>query len=169
VQKSTVTLPYCDDDTGMKDCADEIVSKWYEEESQCECPLERCKSNEYLVTGATGGRWPSDPSWEIMEKMEALKNLKPNEIVNAKIYFDRFRYEEQKEIPALDFVTLLSNVGGSLGLCLGMSLVSLGELFELGGLLVARWRMRWRRRRTEKEEEEEELGDVARESSVASK
>jgi hypothetical protein len=40
-------------------------------------------------------------------------------------------YTESTEQPAIDVVTLISNIGGSLGLLLGICCVSLVEAFEL--------------------------------------
>ena len=52
---------------------------------------------------------------------------------------------------------MLSAIGGSMGLCLGMSLISLTEFLELAGVLLSRvFRRRQDMRRRRREEEEED-------------
>jgi hypothetical protein len=49
-------------------------------------------------------------------------------IVRLKIFYDSLSYTSSEESPQLDIVTLIANIGGNLGLFLGMSMFSFCEL-----------------------------------------
>jgi hypothetical protein len=51
-------------------------------------------------------------------------------IVRVNIFYDSLSYTMSTESPKMDVVSLLSNIGGNLGLFLGVSLISLCELIE---------------------------------------
>ena len=56
-------------------------------------------------------------------------------VTSVKIFYERLSYKVSNESPQMDAVSLVANIGGNLGLFLGVSLFSLGEiltvLFEL--------------------------------------
>jgi len=71
-----------------------------------------------------------------------------DDYVNMDLYFSEFSFDRNTETADKDWVPTLSTVGGSLGPCLGTSLISVVELFELFGILLRRWdRRRARARR----------------------
>jgi hypothetical protein len=49
-------------------------------------------------------------------------------IVRLNIFYDSLSYTLSEESPQLDMVTLIANIGGNLGLFLGMSMFSFCEL-----------------------------------------
>jgi hypothetical protein len=51
-------------------------------------------------------------------------------VVRINIFYDSLSYTLSTESPKMDVVSLLSNIGGNLGLFLGVSLISLCELIE---------------------------------------
>jgi hypothetical protein len=53
------------------------------------------------------------------------------DIVSISIYYDDLGYTHVSESPVYDFNTMLSTIGGTLGLFLGMSILSLVEIAEL--------------------------------------
>ena len=53
-------------------------------------------------------------------------------IAKVNIYYSDLNIEISSEMPAMTFITLVSNIGGVLGLFLGMSFLSFVEVFELG-------------------------------------
>ncbi|RNA13947.1 acid-sensing ion channel 4 [Brachionus plicatilis] len=52
-------------------------------------------------------------------------------VVSLNIYFDSSSFEKIEELPESDFGSLLGNLGGQLGLFLGMSFLTFAELFEI--------------------------------------
>ena len=52
-------------------------------------------------------------------------------IVNLNIFYDRLSFTEISEKPSFTFVDLVSNVGGTFGLFIGISLLSLLEIVEI--------------------------------------
>ena len=56
--------------------------------------------------------------------------LKRN-VLSLNIFYDDLNYMLVEEVPSIDFLTLISNIGGTLGLFLGMSFLSGLELLEL--------------------------------------
>lgn len=132
-------------------CAEAVEDRWMEALDDCVCPLERCEQTKYEVYRSSA-RWPGD-------KKRALdwgEDENPNEYVQAQIYFQEFSYEEFKEVPDSNFVQMLSSIGGSFGLCLGMSLISVGELVELCSLLIIRANRHRKERAKERKAQEEE-------------
>ena len=115
VKYDAVDLPYCVEDEGTMSCAENVEDKWMNDEDECECPLERCEQTKYEIYRSSS-RWPSDKS----RALDWGEDENPNEYVQANIYFQEFSYEEFSEIPNSNFVAMLSAIGGSLGLCLGM-------------------------------------------------
>ena len=58
-------------------------------------------------------------------------NVTENDFVGLVIYFGSMSFIQYTESPAMTGFSLLSNIGGILGLFLGMSLISLSELLEI--------------------------------------
>ncbi|GMH86757.1 hypothetical protein TrST_g13158 [Triparma strigata] len=144
-------LPWCEDDEELDLCQDQVEDLWMADEDECDCPLDRCEKTSYEIFKGSA-KWPS-------EKRRKLDwgGEDPSEYVQARIYFQDFGYTEYKETPTTTFVAMLSAIGGSMGLCLGMSLISLTEFLELVGVLLSRvFRRRQDVRRRRREEEEED-------------
>jgi hypothetical protein len=94
----------------------------------------------YKIMSSSHSRWPSKPYEQLMKDAGKWGGANPAETVSARIYFNSYTHEESGEKPSMSFVELLSNIGGSLGLCLGMSLVTVGETVELLSVLWTRAR-----------------------------
>ncbi len=54
-----------------------------------------------------------------------------NNIAYLKIYFDSLSYTMITESPSISLITLISNIGGSVGLMLGVSFATVVEIIEL--------------------------------------
>ena len=52
-------------------------------------------------------------------------------IINLNVFYDRLSFTEITEKPSFPFVDLVSNVGGTFGLFLGISLLSFLEIVEI--------------------------------------
>ena len=56
---------------------------------------------------------------------------KANSIIKFNIYYDSLAYKITTESKAMDMVALLSNIGGTLGLFLGVSVLTIVELLDI--------------------------------------
>jgi hypothetical protein len=63
-------------------------------------------------------------------------------VTRVNIFYESLSYTVSTETPQMDFVSLLANIGGNLGLFLGVSLFSICELvevaFEFGYIWIVR-------------------------------
>ncbi|PIO59621.1 Amiloride-sensitive sodium channel, partial [Teladorsagia circumcincta] len=111
----------------------------------CDCP-QPCEMDSYSVTVSTA-KWPSTAykpeecqqnkpgsAWEAA-KMSCLEWYQKNTLL-VEIYYERMNYQVLTESPAYSLVNLVSDVGGQVGLFLGMSIISVIELLTLVLLLV---------------------------------
>ncbi|XP_052090811.1 amiloride-sensitive sodium channel subunit beta-like [Mytilus californianus] len=121
-------------------------------ERYCECP-QPCLENSYTST-FSGRIWPHQTKLNELtdqacgtydlnhttwyDYMCALKTLDSirNNFVKVNIYFEDLNYEVISEEPLYDATQLISDVGGSLGLCLGASLLCICEVFEALVMIV---------------------------------
>ena len=110
-----------------------------------DCPLE-CNSLKFLTT-TSQFEYPSKGFANIMkrdpliqEKFNNSSNISYEDLkqslVSLNIYYDDLGYTTLEEIPKIDFNTLISNLGGNLGLFLGASVLSLFEIFEILFLIL---------------------------------
>jgi len=63
---------------------------------------------------------------------DALKSS----VLSFKVLFDRLQYTRISEIDETSIVTVIANVGGIFGLCLGVSFLSFVEILELTAVAV---------------------------------
>ena len=102
------------------------------------CPLE-CSKFKITNIISTSLYPPSDYYLNlIMRYMNSTKELKSDELENLRekilkinVYYDSLSYLQMTESPSGDIINLFSNIGGTLGLFIGMSVLSLSELIEL--------------------------------------
>ena len=102
------------------------------------CPLE-CNQSDIKVTSSFSQLNGDKYLAVIKEKNKLMKDFVERKvdatsaresIVKLKIYYDSLSYTISTESPKMDVVALLSNIGGNLGLFLGVSLISVCELIE---------------------------------------
>ena len=101
-----------------------------------QCPLE-CSSSEITYATSTydllGDTYldvvqdNSNLSSDFIDRSITEENVKQS-IVRLNIYYDTLSYKESEETPQMDIVTLIANIGGNLGLFLGVSMFSLCEI-----------------------------------------
>jgi hypothetical protein len=99
----------------IRNCTNSFIQTFNENGSCYEyCPLE-CDSFSYDIS------------------VSSNSYIKKNDSNKYKIYvyFDDLKYTLISEQPKFDFIDLVSNIGGSLGLFLGISFISFLELFEI--------------------------------------
>lgn len=109
-------------------------------ENNCfpQCPLE-CKSLTYTAT-TSHGDYPTEALSKKYLQYQQIQKLYLNKtfssslssnLVSLSVFYEKLAYTTIEESPNLDLVTLLSNLGGIAGLFLGISALSLVELFEI--------------------------------------
>jgi hypothetical protein len=101
------------------------------------CPLE-CKSRKYL-TSLSYIDFPTVLYEQSLLKNAQVQKLYSNQtfssrlgsnLASVNIYYEQLGFTSIEEAPSIDLVTLLSNIGGTAGLLLGISLLSLVEVLE---------------------------------------
>ncbi|CAG2254625.1 unnamed protein product [Mytilus edulis] len=75
---------------------------------------------------------------DVREHVTGCKCRNPcrDSLMQIDIFFSSLYEEVTEEVPSFTFENFLSNIGGTLGLWIGMSLISIGELVELGFFLL---------------------------------
>ncbi|CAC5414913.1 SCNN1B [Mytilus coruscus] len=110
----------------------------------CGCPAS-CSEKIY-TTSISSRRWPNDRTRAILES-EACEekdycplldpdfNITKHQIetnfLKVMLYFEDLNHQLVEETPIYDATRLLSDVGGSVGLCLGVSILCIVELIEV--------------------------------------
>ena len=103
------------------------------------CPLE-CNQTSFGITLSTSDIIPEYFSFVVQEKAKSLnitnrtlsKEDIKNSIVKFSIYYDSMSYTASTESPSLDVISLLAYIGGTLGLFLGISVLTFVEFVEIG-------------------------------------
>ena len=103
-----------------------------------ECPLE-CNQTLFGVSLTSSDIMPEYYSNIIQEKAQTLNitnetwsldEVKSN-IITFNIYYNSFSYSITTETPSLDVISLLAYIGGTLGLFLGVSVLTTVEFIEI--------------------------------------
>ena len=103
------------------------------------CPLE-CNRTEYKASVSTL-KLLGDDFVDYIRKNKNLAsdfkktplnaNTAANSVVKVNIFYDSMSYTLSTESVKMDYVSLLASIGGNLGLFLGVSVFSIGELIEV--------------------------------------
>ena len=103
------------------------------------CPLE-CESTKIDIS-TSSSTFPTRSFYEFYKNNKYFKELFPNEnityndlrenILEVNIYYDSFIYTKTEESSVCTIIDLISNMGGTLGLLIGISLLSLVEILEI--------------------------------------
>jgi hypothetical protein len=99
-----------------------------------ECPLE-CDSIDYQYSVSSVDMDIEQFLQYILQSnginlLDFLNNNNEN-FISIRIYYDKASYTRINEIPKIEIVDLIANIGGNLGLFLGVSFLSFAEIFEL--------------------------------------
>ncbi|XP_077868793.1 uncharacterized protein LOC144359476 [Saccoglossus kowalevskii] len=107
-------------------------------EIKCNCPSP-CKETNYDITSSQS-QWPSDVYLNkllktLKWKHSNLKNVNDmqsarSNLVRLEIYFETLNYDSVSEQAAYKWEDLLSDIGGTLGLYVGISIISVFEFVK---------------------------------------
>jgi hypothetical protein len=99
-----------------------------------ECPLE-CDSIDYQYSVSSVNM---DKEQFISNSLningfnlDFLNNNNTENFISLRMYYDKASYTSINEIRKIEIVDLIANIGGNLGLFLGVSFLSFAEIFEL--------------------------------------
>ncbi|XP_059169933.1 acid-sensing ion channel 1C-like [Physella acuta] len=120
-------------------CVTELQSNISNDQSTCDCSSP-CSEREY-VTSVSSRFWPNlDTAEFLLEKIyktrryEACADMTDVyqwDFLKLNIYFEDLNYEKISEQPDYEIIQLFSDVGGTIGLWIGLSLLSLFEILHL--------------------------------------
>ncbi|XP_042857069.1 low-density lipoprotein receptor-related protein-like [Penaeus japonicus] len=114
----------------QKLCIDRVTRDVIEEKIQCDCP-QACREMKYQTQVASSKI--DDVYYRILSQTrKEVPSMCSNdtELLRLLVYLGSMYYDVIEETPAYTWDTLLSNIGGSLGLFIGVSLVSILEVLE---------------------------------------
>lgn len=103
-------------------------------ECEIKCPLE-CHSTSYTFSNSHSV-FPTDSSYSKLKRTSAYLNSLGHmksvakKLVKFNVYFDEMNYQYYSELPAMTITDLFGNLGGTLGLFLGFSVLSTVEIIE---------------------------------------
>jgi amiloride-sensitive sodium channel subunit alpha len=137
------TTKYCKDYTTEILCMTDVVkkvNKTFALECEIACPVE-CDSIEYEVT-TYRALYPNYYYTQILSAAAAAKGINISDadidkaVAKVNIFYKNMEYKTTTQKIQTTTEDLFSNIGGTLGLCIGISILSLVEVFELGFKLV---------------------------------
>jgi hypothetical protein len=103
------------------------------------CPIE-CETSEYMVSISISKYPPTTHYMNLLKKNKKIINLNPEiteheltweSVLKFNIFYETLSYTIITESSAINLFSLVSNLGGTIGLFLGMSLLSFIEILEL--------------------------------------
>ncbi|CAB4041522.1 degenerin deg-1-like, partial [Paramuricea clavata] len=128
----------------IRKCLWKIHHRFNEDKLPCmeECG-QPCRENVIQKT-ISMSQWPSTP-YQTYEKEKNL-NFSTQSSLLLNIFYNELNYQRIEESFVYDEINLLADVGGQLGLWIGVSVITVFELIELFALILTRL---FKRRRTE--------------------
>ena len=115
-----------------------------DQDFQCslDCPLE-CETIEYSVSTLTS-LYPTDYYAKFILPyyyQNKFNNTLPSisyyrSFAKINIYYEKLQYTKTSELASMTLPNLVANIGGYMGLCGGISFLSVCEVFEFALLLV---------------------------------
>ena len=139
--KYTYRQVNCIEQCSSKYCVEHKISdcNYYNEICSKQCPLE-CKLTHYKANVAIGPLTEHYFAHNLVSYRESLakkfgrnftnENVHAN-LLNIFIFFKDLQYTDISQIPKTTWVDLLSSIGGSLGLFLGLSLISVLQILDM--------------------------------------
>ncbi|KAI8785652.1 degenerin unc-8 [Biomphalaria glabrata] len=123
-------------------CRANVTAKFNDEENSCNC-YNPCSESVYEQS-ISYRQWPNKAMakyliGQVCQNKTALCSLLWNKsmeelqynFLKLNIYFQDLNYEERTEQPNYEFTSLLADIGGTIGLWIGLSILSFCEVFDL--------------------------------------
>ncbi|XP_033107563.1 degenerin-like protein asic-1 [Anneissia japonica] len=142
-----LNLVPCDteDNETARICIENMEAKYDNDELMCSCN-QTCEEEIYL-TSISQSEWPSQGYQNTLFKRMEERNSKmrsnvkgpeaddwtKRNVAKLDVYFMELNYQYIKQSPAYEVKDLLSDIGGQLGLWIGVSVVTLMEMMQLVG------------------------------------
>ncbi|XP_071964501.1 epithelial sodium channel subunit gamma-like [Antedon mediterranea] len=141
----------CDTEANInhRKCIGDMERKYDENDLRCNCN-QTCHDTVYMPS-VTQSEWPAlgyettlynrvqERNYAIRSRgtdtLTAAQWIKRN-VAKLDVYFMEFNYQYIKQSPATSVMDLLSNIGGQLGLWIGVSVVTLMEMMQLIGAVI---------------------------------
>ncbi|KAJ8018917.1 Acid-sensing ion channel 2 [Holothuria leucospilota] len=136
-------IPNCKDNATQESqvrCQQQVEMNFHANKIKCNCPP---PCHEYVYnTKLSTARWPSE-TYEphLRDKLEAenvtaFRSLDSTKfsrenLVRLQVYFEELNYELIEQVPAHTVAEVLSNLGGTLGLYIGFSVLTIFEFVIL--------------------------------------
>ncbi|XP_033738766.1 amiloride-sensitive sodium channel subunit alpha-like [Pecten maximus] len=139
----STNVKLCDTDK-EKRCASKLAKQFRLKTLTCECP-QACKENKYTKFISSHQYPTNDYVYMLLqgvceENQERCVQLREQindprllslNFLKLAIYYEDLNYEHIKETPEIEDAQFLSDVGGAIGLWIGLSLLSLFEVLHL--------------------------------------
>ncbi|XP_077520087.1 acid-sensing ion channel 2-like [Amblyomma americanum] len=115
----------CRNSDSTRECSEAILADTsYRSLKKCDCPL-KC-SQEIYKTSISRTGWA-----QRLRPGHRKDNIQNRALVKAVIYFESIIVEKITQVPELSDATTLSNVGGFMGMYLGLSFLVIFEILEI--------------------------------------
>ena len=105
-------------DSNIKACVDLFLSKFEVEKCSKYCPLE-CDTLNYKISHSS----------KMISSLET--SIKRTKIFKIYVFYEDLKYTLITQKPKIELFGFISNIGGTLGVFIGFSFISVLELFEL--------------------------------------
>ncbi|XP_071794574.1 acid-sensing ion channel 1A-like [Asterias amurensis] len=119
-------------------CNTGVVNDYISGALTCDCSLP-CKEELYELT-VSNAQWPVQAHVETVvsalrqlpdfDEVNLPRDFVEKNVVKFNVYLGSQLHEHISEIPAYDFTRFLSDIGGQVGLCMGVSILTLFEFVE---------------------------------------
>ncbi|XP_033116858.1 acid-sensing ion channel 2-like [Anneissia japonica] len=103
---------------------------------ECDCRLP-CSSVIYPLTLSSARLNPRFMKYQIKtfppreyNTSKITEEYVQNNIMKVSVYYNQLSYQRVLQVASLDFFTLLSQIGGSMGLCVGASLLTIVQMVD---------------------------------------
>lgn len=132
------TIRICSKVSDLFVCSYPIYNSFYNEDLTQTCPYCKYECEKMMYEySSSHNAYPTQKYANFLLKLNQIKannittyeKLKRN-VLALNIFYDDLQYKVIKEMPIIDLLTLISNIGGILGLFLGMSFINIMEIVE---------------------------------------
>ncbi|XP_022092885.1 acid-sensing ion channel 2-like [Acanthaster planci] len=99
-------------------------------ETNCSCPVP-CERTEYSTMLSSGIFPARHVAMALDKELNMSMDYSRNNLLELIVYFEELKYTRITQQPAYSLESLLSDIGGSMGLFMGVSILTLFELMDV--------------------------------------